>query len=135
MVVRSGIIAMHGQFVLLLDIAYCDQEISEGFLWPRTLNENTVSRPCNLASDSFRRETRAFRQCLRDGTWSDPDLTTCTLRDSVQPFLLLWFSIDSNMTNQTAGPLSPGIGIGFDIDGNLDRATRFMFEMEVRSYV
>ena len=73
---------------------YCNQEITDGFLWPRTVEGSAVALSCERAGDSFRTETMATRQCLSGGIWSVPDLTTCTLKQDVDPFLLIWFVLD-----------------------------------------
>lgn len=91
--------------------------MADGFLWPRTVEKSAREVSCNLASDLFRRETLAVRQCQDGGIWGAPDLTTCTLQENVEPFLLLWFVIE----NQNGNLLSPKSG--FSADGIPDEQT------------
>lgn len=103
--------------------------MADGFRWPRT-QESTVSEvQCNQASSLFRKETRAVRTCLEGGRWGDPDLTTCTLREGAQPFLLISFilEVDGTDSGSGGGVLTPG----FSTDGILDDQTRNLLEVEV----
>lgn len=87
--------------------------------------DNSVAElPCILASNFFRQETRALRPCLRNGQWGATDLTTCTLQNGADTFLLLWFVIETNEET-----------IGFSSDGTPDDATRLRLEEEVSIHV
>ena len=118
---------LHYYVLFFLVLAYCEPEISNGFLWPRTVEDSVSALPCNLASSSFRRETRALRPCMSGGLWGQSDLTTCTLRTDVEPFLLVWFVIENS---GSGGGISMN-PTGFSADGIPDKATRRMLETEV----
>lgn len=100
----------------------------DGILWPRT-PENLLSEfSCDLISSSFRKETRVTRQCLGAGRWAGPDLTSCTLREDSEPFLLLWFVIEANVSSNDT--MMMGMG-GFGPDGIPDTTTRIALEQQV----
>ena len=103
----------------------------DGVLWPRTLENSFSEFPCSHISSLFRRETRVTRQCLDTGRWEDPDLTTCTLREDPEPFLLLWFVIEAN--NSSDEVMTPGM-VDFQLDGTLDAMTRLALEQLVSAY-
>lgn len=97
-------------------------------MWPRTVENTSVEISCSQASSQFRTETRATRKCLDNGEWSEADLTSCTLRSDADPFLLIWFVIESN--EEPRGLLMPALE-GFSADGTPDTATRLAIEAEV----
>lgn len=101
----------------------------DGFLWPRTVENSAREVACNLASDLFRSETLAVRQCQDGGIWGAPDLTTCTLKENVEPFLLLWFVIETD-ESQNNDMLTPESG-GFSADGTPDEQATLFLEEEV----
>ena len=70
-------------------------EVSSGIQWPFTLEGNTASRPCRDAGPMFRVGPQASRLCNGRGEWENADLTTCTLGEIEQPFLLAWFVIET----------------------------------------
>ena len=82
--------------LIIIVLGYCSQEVANGFLWPRILEENIVKLPCNLGGSSFRAETMATRHCLIGGIWSEPDLSTCTLKKNVDLLLLVWFVLEAD---------------------------------------
>ena len=88
--------------------------------------------PCSMAGSMFRRETRVVRRCLDTGRWGEPDLTTCTLQASTEPFLLIAFVLDVNGTGSDDGQqmLLPGAN-GFSADGTPNEPTRRLLETEV----
>ncbi len=97
-------------------------------MWPRTL-ENSVSEfPCSQISSSLRSETRVTRQCSDTGRWEEPDLTTCTLIENAEPFLLLWFVIEANNSSDEA--ITPSL-ITIGSDGTLDEISRLLLEQQV----
>ena len=100
-------------------INYCDDELSDGFLWPRTVENSAYQVPCNLASSYFSSKTLAVRQCGGGGIWGSPDVTTCTLEDDTEPFLLHWLVINTDDNE------------GFAADGTPDNETRLILETEV----
>lgn len=66
----------------------------------------TAELPCSFAGSFFRQETRATRQCLNGGRWGAPDLTTCTLQQDSEPFLLIWFVLDLDIDRGGTSPES-----------------------------
>ena len=95
----------------------------DGFLWPRTVENSAHEVSCNLASEFFRSETLAVRQCQDGGIWGASDLTTCTLQENVEPFLLLWFVIETEDDSLESG--------SFSVDGTPDEQTKLFLETEV----
>lgn len=73
----------------------------------------------------FRRETRALRRCLSTGIWDEPDLSSCTLKNNVEPFLLISFILDSLGSDEGSGLNN------FGDDGTPDEETRLSLETEV----
>ena len=71
-------------------------EVNSGIQWPRTLEGNRASRPCTEAGSMFRAGPKASRRCNDQGLWDEADLTSCTIADIEDPFLLVWFVIDAN---------------------------------------
>lgn len=90
--------------ISLPPIAFCEVEVADGFRWPRTMENIAAELPCSSAGSFFRRETRAIRQCLNGGRWGVPDLTTCTLQQDSEPFLLIWFVLDLNVDSGGTSP-------------------------------
>ncbi|XP_064384244.1 uncharacterized protein LOC135333251 isoform X3 [Halichondria panicea] len=72
----------------------CPQDSSSGFLWASITEGSVLSLPCTQASSQFRPGTYATRMCLLGGTWSEVDLTSCTL-DSMDsnPFMLVYLDL------------------------------------------
>ena len=70
-------------------------EVNGGIQWPWTLEGTTAFRPCSEAGSMFRVGPRASRQCDQEGEWEDADLTSCTIADIEEPFILVWFVIDA----------------------------------------
>ena len=56
----------------------------------------TASRPCSDAGSMFRVGPQALRLCNELGEWEEAALTTCTLTDVIEPFLLVWFVIEAD---------------------------------------
>ena len=73
----------------------CPVEVNGGIQWPWTLEGTTAFRPCSEAGSMFRVGPRASRQCDQEGEWEDADLTSCTIADVEEPFILVWFVIDA----------------------------------------
>ena len=71
-------------------------EVNRGIQWQWTLEGNTVSRPCREAGSMFRAGPQASRRCNDQGEWEEADLTSCTLTEIEEPFLLLWFVIEAD---------------------------------------
>ena len=44
----------------------------------------------------FRVGPRALRKCNEEGEWDEADLTSCTLAEVEEPFLLFWFVIEAD---------------------------------------
>lgn len=109
-------------------IAYCEPEIADGILWPRTVESTSAAISCSQASSQFRRETQATRRCLDNSMWAAADLTSCTLRGDAEPFLLVWFVIETNTESDDI--LLPALD-GFADDGTPDSETRQLLEAEV----
>lgn len=71
------------------------------------MENSTAELSCSLAGSFFRSETKALRPCLINGAWGAPDLTTCTLRQDAESFLLIWFVLEINFDNRSM-LLEPG---------------------------
>ena len=71
-------------------------DLNSGILWPLSVESTTEFIPCTAAGSMFRVGPQASRFCNEQGEWEDPDLTSCTLTDIEQPFLLVWFVIEAN---------------------------------------
>lgn len=117
--------------ITILSIAFCEGGVADGFQWPRTIQNSVAELPCSSASSLFRRETVAFRPCLNDGRWGEPDLTTCTLQQDAQPFLLIRFALDFSAGGGEGGGTVTPIPPGFSVDGTPDDETRRLLEAEV----
>ena len=74
----------------------CPVEVNSGIQWPRTLERSTASRPCTEAGSMFRAGPKALRRCNDQGEWEEADLTSCTIAEIEDPFLLVWFVIDAD---------------------------------------
>jgi hypothetical protein len=82
---------------IFLDVTRrCPVEVSSGIQWPWTLEDTTVSRPCSEAGSMFRTGPKASRRCNNQGEWEEADLTSCTIAEIEDPFLLVWFVIDAD---------------------------------------
>ena len=44
----------------------------------------------------FRTGPKASRRCNNQGEWEEADLTSCTIAEIEDPFLLVWFVIDAD---------------------------------------
>ena len=64
--------------------------------WPETFEGKTVSRPCIEAGSMFRAGPKASRRCNDREEWEEADLTSCTLTEIHDPFLLVWFVIEAD---------------------------------------
>ena len=71
-------------------------EVNSGIQWPWTLEDTTVSRSCIEAGSMFRAGPKATRRCNNQGEWEEADLTSCTIGEIEDPFLLVWFVIDTD---------------------------------------
>ena len=71
-------------------------EVHSCIQWPWTLEDTTVSRPCSEAGSMFRAGPKASRRCNNQGEWEEADLTSCTIAEIEDPFVLVWFVIDAD---------------------------------------
>ena len=71
-------------------------DLNSGILWPLSVESTTEFIPCTDAGSMFRVGPQASRFCNEQGEWEDADLTSCTLFEIEQPFLLVWFVIEAN---------------------------------------
>ena len=71
-------------------------EVSSGIQWPWALENTTVFRPCTEVGSMFHAGPKATRRCNHKGEWENADLTTCTIGEIEDPFLLVWFVIDAD---------------------------------------
>lgn len=66
------------------------------------------------------------RYCEAGGTWSRTDISPCTLDDNIEPFLLLWLTLETE-----------GLPLGSTVGDNglvtLDNETSALFELQVRT--
>lgn len=53
--------------------------------------------PCSDAGSMFRDGPMATRECNGRGEWEEADLTSCTLVEVIEPFVLTWFVLDADM--------------------------------------
>ena len=44
----------------------------------------------------FRAGPKASRRCNNQGEWEEADLTSCTIAEIEDPFVLVWFVIDAD---------------------------------------
>ena len=80
--------------ILYVYIGRCPVEVNGGIQWQWTLEGTTVSKPCSDAGSMFRTGPRGSRRCNEEGEWDEADLTSCTLAEIEEPFLLVWFVIE-----------------------------------------
>ena len=92
---RGNDIYMTLPLIYNLHTGRCPVEVNGGIQWPWTLEGTTAFRPCSEAGSMFRVGPRASRQCDQEGEWKDADLTSCTITDVEEPFILVWFVIDA----------------------------------------
>ena len=76
---------------------FCPREVSGGILWPRTVQDTTASAPCREGGNQFRDGLNVTRQCTANGDWAETDFIRCTLAESDESFLLLWFVIEADV--------------------------------------
>ena len=76
-------------------------EVSSGIQWQSALEGTTVYRPCSDAGSMFLTGPQASRRCNNQGNWDAADLTSCTLREIEEPFLLVWFVIEADEYRDT----------------------------------
>ena len=81
---------------IIYSVGRCPVEANGGIQWPWTLEGTMASRPCSDAGLMFRVGPRASRLCSEQGEWEEADLTSCTLTDAGEPFLLVWFVIEAD---------------------------------------
>ena len=53
--------------------------------------------PCSDAGSMFREGPMATRKCNEIGEWEEADLISCTLVEIIEPFVLAWFVLDTDM--------------------------------------
>ena len=53
--------------------------------------------PCSDAGSMFRDGPVATRMCNEKGEWEEADMTSCTLVQVEEHFLLTWFVLDSSI--------------------------------------
>lgn len=87
---------LHLTTVSLLHTGRCPLEVNGGILWQRTLQDSVVSKQCHEAGPVFRSGPEATRRCNETGEWEEADLTSCTLDEVEEPFLLVWFVIEAD---------------------------------------
>ena len=71
-------------------------EVNGGIQWQSALEGTTVYRLCSDAGSMFRAGPQASRRCNDQGNWEEADLTSCTLTEIEEPFLLVWFVIEAD---------------------------------------
>lgn len=70
-------------------------------MWPRTVQDSIVSAPCSDGGEQFREGLNVTRQCTVNGEWTEPDFIRCTLAQTDESFLLLWFVIEADVVSET----------------------------------
>ena len=83
-------------WITALSIGRCPVEVNGGIQWPWILEGTTALRLCSDAGPMFRVGPQASRLCNELGEWEEADLTSCTLTDVKEPFLLIWFVIEAD---------------------------------------
>ena len=71
-------------------------EVNGGIQWQSALGGTTVYKPCSDAGSMFRAGPEASRRCNDRVNWEEADLTSCTLAEIEEPFLLVWFVIETD---------------------------------------
>lgn len=84
---------------LLLYVAFCPWNVSDGIVWDDTRAGSSLSTPCHLV-DSSLRGANVTRSCSLAGEWQELDYTGCTIEYSSPPFILLWVIAEGSSRDQ-----------------------------------
>ena len=80
----------------------CPADSAGGYLWPATSPGTQMTANCDSASLRFvsQLNPELRRYCSSNGTWSDVDYTGCTLTQPAVPFLLIWYTLQTNNVSE-----------------------------------
>ena len=60
-----------------------------------------VTRPCSALHHNFRTGVNIERICQNDGTWSEVDLTKCTMFKNSYPIVTVYFTVTTTKNTDT----------------------------------
>ncbi|XP_065903440.1 uncharacterized protein [Dysidea avara] len=87
--------------ITLSVVEACDNNFSGALLWMKSQWNSLVTRPCSALHHNFRTGVNIERICQNDGTWSEVDLTKCTMFKNSYPIVTVYFTVTTTKNTDT----------------------------------